>query len=198
MKNKSLKTMAFAPLLLAVALQSACTTTPQTASSEPLRSIPTLDVARYMGTWHEIAKYPNRFQQQCVRNTHAEYSQVGAGHLQVINRCQTSDGSVSEAVGTARQVGPADSSQLKVRFAPAWLSFLPMVWGDYWVIDLDPAYQLVAVSEPRRAYLWVLSRSPAVDEAAYRQLLARLEARGFDLQRLERSLQDGGEQRLPE
>lgn len=193
MNIKNLKTTTFA-LLLAAGVQSACTTTADTASSEPLQSIPTLDVARYMGTWHEIAKYPNRFQQQCVSNTQAEYSLQGAGRVQVINRCQTSDGSVAEAVGTARQVGPADSSQLKVRFAPAWLSWLPMVWGDYWVIDLDPAYQLVAVSEPRREYLWVLSRTPAVDEQAYRRLLARLEARGFDLQRLERSPQDADEQ----
>lgn len=193
MNIKNLKTTTFA-LLLAAGVQSACTTTADTASSEPLQSIPTLDVARYMGTWHEIAKYPNRFQQQCVSNTQAEYSLQGAGRVQVINRCQTSDGSVAEAVGTARQVGPADSSQLKVRFAPAWLSWLPMVWGDYWVIDLDPAYQLVAVSEPRREYLWVLSRTPAVDEQAYRRLLARLEARGFDVQRLERSPQDADEQ----
>lgn len=193
MNIKNLKTTTFA-LLLAAGVQSACTTTADTASSEPLQSIPTLDVARYMGTWHEIAKYPNRFQQQCVSNTQAEYSLQGAGRVQVINRCQTSDGSVAEAVGTARQVGPADSSQLKVRFAPAWLSWLPMVWGDYWVIDLDPAYQLVAVSEPRREYLWVLSRAPAVDEQAYRRLLARLEARGFDVQRLERSPQDADEQ----
>ncbi|HRP25550.1 lipocalin family protein [Thauera sp.] len=197
MNIKNLKTTTFA-LLLAAGVQSACTTTADTASSAPLQSIPTLDVARYMGTWHEIAKYPNRFQQQCVSNTQAEYSLQGAGRVQVINRCQTSDGSVAEAVGTARQVGPADSSQLKVRFAPAWLSWLPMVWGDYWVIDLDPAYQLVAVSEPRREYLWVLSRTPAVDEQAYRRLLARLEARGFDVQRLERSPQDADEQVSPE
>lgn len=93
----------------------------------------------------------------------------------------------------ARQIGPADSARLEVRFAPAILSFLPAVWGDYWVIDLDPAYRLVAVSEPGREYLWVMARTPVVEEAAYRQLLARLEARGFDLARLERTRQGEGE-----
>ena len=91
----------------------------------------------------------------------------------------------------ARQIGAADSPKLEVRFAPAWLSFLPMVWGDYWVIDLDPDYRLVAVSEPSREYLWVLSRTPAVDAQAYEALLARLAARGFDLGKLERTLQQG-------
>ena len=78
-----------------------------------------------------------------------------------------------------------------MRFAPAWLSFLPLVWGDYWIIDLDPDYQLVAVSEPSREYLWVLSRTPAVDAQAYEALLARLAARGFDPGKLERTTQPG-------
>jgi apolipoprotein D and lipocalin family protein len=68
-----------------------------------------------------------------------------------------------------------------VRFAPGWLSFLPMVWGDYWVIDLDPDYQLAAVSEPKREYLWILSRTPTVPRQAYAALLDRLARQGFDL-----------------
>jgi apolipoprotein D and lipocalin family protein len=78
---------------------------------------------------------------------------------------------------------------LQVRFAPAWLSWLPMVWGNYWVIDLDDGYQLVAVSEPKREFLWILSRTPKVSAEAYSALLERLKAQGFDLERLERSRQ---------
>jgi apolipoprotein D and lipocalin family protein len=96
---------------------------------------------------------------------------------------------MTEAVGSARQVGASDSPRLKVRFAPAWLSFLPMVCGHYWVIDLDADHQPVAVSEPKREYLWVLSRTPQVAPAAYEALLARLKARGFDLTRLKVSAQ---------
>jgi apolipoprotein D and lipocalin family protein len=111
------------------------------------------------------------------------------GGVQVINRCRQDSGEMKEALGSGRQIGDATSSKLEVRFAPAWLSFLPMVWGDYWVIDLDPAYQLVAVSEPKREYLWILSRNAKVDPAAYDALLARLSSQGFDLQRLEKTLQ---------
>ena len=78
-----------------------------------------------------------------------------------------------------------------MRFAPAWLSWLPVVWGDYWVVDLDPEYQLVAVSEPQRQYLWVLARQPQVDAQAYAALLGRLKQQGFDLSQLERSPQSG-------
>jgi apolipoprotein D and lipocalin family protein len=160
------------------------------AQPEPLQPIASLDVPRYMGTWYEIAKYPNRFQKQCARNTRADYQAQPDGTLQVLNRCVTAEGKTTEALGAARQVGPADSPKLQVRFAPAWLSFLPMVWGDYWVIDLDPQYQLVAVSEPQRDYLWVLSRTPKVEATDYQALLARLAQRGFDLKRIEPSPQE--------
>lgn len=150
----------------------------------PLTPIASLDVQRYMGTWYEIAKYPNRFQKKCVSQTTAQYHLGADGAVQVINRCREESGNFDEAIGEARQTGPATSPKLKVRFAPAWLSWLPFVWGDYWVVDLDARYELVAVSEPKREYLWVLSRTPVVAPGDYAALLARLKAQGFDLNRL--------------
>jgi len=160
------------------------------SSSQPLRAIASLDLPRYMGTWHEIAKYPNWFQKKCTGETFAEYSLREDGKVRVINRCRLANGEMSEAIGTGRQLGLANSPRLEVRFAPAWLSFLPFVWGDYWVIDLDEDYQLVAVSEPKREYLWVLARTPQVDPQAYARLLERLEQQGFDTTRLEVTRQD--------
>jgi apolipoprotein D and lipocalin family protein len=155
----------------------------------PLEAIASLDVPRYMGTWYEVAKYPNWFQKRCIANTSATYAVQSNGMLQVLNRCQKEDGSMSEALGAAKQVGDANSPKLEVRFAPAWLSFLPFVWGNYWVIDLDPQYQLAAVSEPSRKYLWILSRSKTVEPKAYEALLQRLKQQGFNLDAIEISKQ---------
>jgi apolipoprotein D and lipocalin family protein len=159
------------------------------APPAPLEAITSLDVARYMGTWYEVAKYPNWFQKRCIANTSATYAAQPNGMLQVLNRCQKEDGSMSEALGAAKQVGEANSPKLEVRFAPAWLSFLPFVWGNYWVIDLDPQYQLAAVSEPSRKYLWILSRSKIVEPKAYEALLQRLKEKGFNLDAIEISKQ---------
>lgn len=165
---------------------------PPRAPVPPLVAVPSLDVERYMGTWYEIAKYPNRFQKQCVADTRADYSLMPDGRVQVINRCRLESGEFESANGVARLVGGAGSPKLEVRFAPAWLSFIPAVWGDYWVVDIDDAYRLVAVSEPKRDYLWVLSRTPTVDAARYSALLGRLCAMGFDLDRLETTPQGNG------
>lgn len=162
----------------------------QRASGDPLATIAALDLPRYMGTWYEIAKFPNWFQKKCIGQTRADYSVKPDGRVQVVNRCRLENGETSEAVGVAKQIGPATSPKLEVRFAPSWLSFIPAVWGDYWVIDLDERYQLAAVSEPKREYLWILSRTPKVEPAAYDALLKRLAGKGFDLRALEVTRQD--------
>jgi len=154
-----------------------------------LAPIPALDLPRYLGDWYEIAKFPNRFQRKCVGFTKATYTALPDGRVQVENRCRLQDGTTDVAIGVARQVGPANSARLKVRFAPAILSFIPMVWGDYWVIDLDREYGLAAVSEPGRDYLWILSRTPTVSKAAYDALVARLSGQGLDVRKLVRTPQ---------
>jgi len=151
----------------------------------PLTAVDTLDVQRYLGTWYEIARYPNWFQRKCVGQVTADYALDSDGSLKVLNRCRLADDEFDEAKGTALQQGGTTSARLKVSFAPAWLSFIPFLWGDYWVIDIDADYQLAAVSEPGRDYLWVLSKTPRVDPARYQALLERLAAMGFDIPKIE-------------
>lgn len=170
-----------------VGAQPSSTATAQ-PNAGPLQTIDALDVPRYMGTWFEIAKYPNRFQKKCIADTSAAYQLEPAGTVQVTNRCRIASGEMDVAIGQARQIGTATSPKLQVRFAPKWLALLPFVWGDYWVIDLDDSYQLVAVGEPKREFLWILSRTPNVNAAAYDALAARLQSMGFDPSRLERTV----------
>ena len=174
---------------LALCALTSMNATAPAQSAGPLQAIPQLDVQRYLGRWYEIAKFPNRFQRKCVSDTSAEYSLMPEGGLRVVNQCRVENGKMDQAIGVARQIGGDFSARLEVRFAPAWLSFVPFVWGDYWVVDLDDAYQLAAVSEPKREYLWILSRSPVVDESRYAALLGRLTAMGLDVRKLEKTVQ---------
>jgi apolipoprotein D and lipocalin family protein len=167
-----------------------CSVTSHAQALPPVQTIASLDVTRYMGTWFELAKFPNVFQRRCVSNTRAVYTLNVDNTVQVLNRCRIQDGSTIEALGQAKQIGNATSPVLKVRFAPEWLGWLPLVWGDYWVIDLDDQYQLAAVSDAKREYLWVLSRSPKTDPSQYAALLQRLQQQGFDIDKLEVTTHD--------
>ena len=176
--------------LSAAGLQAQTAPTPASTQA-PLPTIAALDVPRYMGRWYEIAKFPNWFQRKCVADTSANYQLLADGSVEVLNQCRQKNGEMQQALGAARQIGPATSPKLQVRFAPAWLSVLPFVWGNYWVIDLDDRYELVAISEPKREYLWVRSRSPQVEPARYQALLGRLKALGLDTDKLEVTVQRG-------
>jgi apolipoprotein D and lipocalin family protein len=154
-----------------------------------LPTVPSVDLERYTGRWFEIAKYPNKFQKQCVANTAATYAKKTNGRLEVVNECEKSDGTINRAVGEARINKGSNNTKLKVRFAPGFLSFLPAVWGDYWVIDLGPEYEYAVVGEPKREYLWILSRKPEMDEAVYQEISRRVEALGFDPTRLGKTRQ---------
>jgi len=168
----------------------ACSVSLRAQSLPPVQTIASLDVPRYMGTWFELAKFPNVFQRKCVSNTRAVYTLNADNTVQVLNRCRIQDGNTIEALGQAKQIGNVTSPVLKVRFAPEWLGWLPLVWGDYWVIDLDDQYQLAAVSDAKREYLWVLSRSPKTDPRQYAALLQRLQQQGFDVDKLEVTTHD--------
>lgn len=152
--------------------------------------VPTLDLQRYAGRWYEIARYPNRFQKQCARDTTAEYVLGADGRITVTNRCVRADGSTDQAVGVARLATPGGpASKLKVRFAPAFLSFIPQVWGDYWVLALAPDYRYAVVGDPGRNYLWILSRTAQMSAADYRAAVDAAAAQGFDTTRLQRTEQ---------
>jgi apolipoprotein D and lipocalin family protein len=156
-----------------------------TAAQAHLHAVPQLDLARYAGTWYEIAKYPNRYQAMCIANTTATYSIRPDATVEVQNRCRLRDGGYTGVTGTARRVGPSGSAQLEVRFAPAWLSWMSAVWAPYWVFDIDDDYSLAAVGQPGYEYLWILSRTPTVPPARYQALLTRIAAAGYDVTRLE-------------
>jgi apolipoprotein D and lipocalin family protein len=154
------------------------------ARQAELRVVPELDYQRYSGTWFEVARLPFRYQKDCASDVTASYAPRPDGRITVTNRCLRADGTVQEAEGVARRAAGQPPSVLKVRFAPAFLSFLPMVWGDYQVIALGAAYDYAVVATPDRSCLWILSRTPRMDGALYREIVQQAESQGFDVSRL--------------
>jgi apolipoprotein D and lipocalin family protein len=180
-------------LLVASVLLSSAMLARAVAQSQPLATVPSIDVVRYQGIWHQLALYPNRFQASCASNTRAQYSVEPGGTIQVINQCRKANGKDIQAVGQARPARAAalasnqlSPPQLQVRFAPEWLSWLPMVWGDYWVIQLAPDYRYAVVGEPKREFLWVLARETQLSAADWSSIETRLKEQGYDPAKLVR------------
>jgi len=139
--------------------------------SPPLAVVPDVDLARYMGTWYEIAAIPFRFQAKCASDVTATYTLLDDGNVRVVNRCRMEDGAITEATGLARRAsreGP--SGKLKVRSLRRGCHSAVRV-GRLLDHRACAGLQHVAVGVPDRKYLWILSRTPSMDEATLQRIL---------------------------
>lgn len=161
-------------------------TTTERRHLPPLETVALVDLARYVGTWYEIASFPQSFQRGCTATT-ATYTPRPDGEIDVLNRCRQGsvDGKEKTALGRARIADGSTNAKLKVSF------FRPF-WGDYWIIDLAGDYAYAVVGHPGRDYLWILSRTPTMAEPTYQAIVARLQGQGYETSRLVRTLQVAG------
>jgi len=145
---------------------------------QPLETVSNVDLKRYTGLWYEIARYPNRFQKDCV-GSRATYGLKDDGRISVLNECydRTFEGSLRSVKGTARVVDATSNAKLKVTF------FWPFS-GAYWIIDLGRDYEFAVIGHPKRKYLWILSRSKEMDQDLYERILERLKQQDYDTSKL--------------
>ena len=139
--------------LLTAVLQSGCAGAP-----DGVEVVTDFELNRYLGTWYEIARLDHRFERGLSRVT-ANYSMRDDGGVSVVNRgYQISSEEWEEASGKAYFVGAPDIGQLKV-------SFFGPFYGGYNIMELDKDdYQYALVAGPDRSYLWILARSPKLDQ----------------------------------
>ena len=150
--------------------------------AQELQTVPFVDLNKYAGTWYEIAAYPQYFQKGCHCTT-ATYTLSDQGYVIVENRCNRDSvvGKASYIKGKAFVEAGSGNAKLKVQF------FWPFK-AKYWIIDLADDYSYAVVSHPNKKYLWILSRTPHMNEGVYTQIVSRIQAKGFDLGKLKKTI----------
>ena len=147
------------------------------------KAVEKIDVHQYAGKWYEIAHIPMYFQRNCVSDTTAQYTVNSDQTIAVLNSCRTESGKIIASQGLAYPQNEG-MSKLKVSFLPAGLRWLPFTKGDYWVLRVDPEYQVALIGGPSHKYLWILSKKPHLDEAMYQSYLDTARQYGYDLSKL--------------
>lgn len=153
-------------------------------SAAPLPTATSVDLARYAGTWYEIARLPMWFQRHCV-DSKAIYATRPNGAVGVHNECVTENGGLDQIDGVATVVDPKTNARLTVVFDNFFARlFGSSREGNYWILDLDPDYRTSVVGTPDRRFLWILSRTPHIDDATYQRLVERARQLGFPVSNL--------------
>jgi apolipoprotein D and lipocalin family protein len=158
--------------LLAV-FAAGCTGVP-----EGVETVKGFELDRYLGTWHEIARLDHPFERG-LSNITANYSLRDDGGVKVVNRGYNVEKQEwDEAEGKAYFVDDEDVGRLKV-------SFFGPFYGGYNIIELDKeGYEYSMVAGPDRSYLWILSRSPDLDDAVLDRLIAKARELRFPIAEL--------------
>jgi apolipoprotein D and lipocalin family protein len=144
-----------------------------------LETVKVLDINKYVGVWYEIARLPNGFEKglECVTAT---YSIRSDGKIEVINKGHLiKDHSKNKQIKGVAWIPDSDNpAKLKVQF------FWPFS-GKYWVLALDKEYKYALVGDPSRKYLWILSKTKALDDVVYNSLMETAKSKGFDIHKIE-------------
>ena len=137
-----------------------------------------LDIERCLGKWYEISRYDHKFERGLVGVT-ASYFFREDGKIRVVNSGfkETLNGQKSEAIGKAKIPNSKIPSKLKV-------SFFWFFYADYFVLELDKKYQWVIIGSSSDKYLWILFRTPKLEESTYNEILNKVTNRGYNVSEL--------------
>ena len=167
------------------------------AAVPPVKTVTSVDLQQYLGTWFEIAAIPQSFEKQCIGNTSAEYALAENELISVINSCDTANGTRSIATGRAKVVDKISNSKLKVTFVN-FLGWQFLLGGDYWIMAIGENYSYAVIGAPGRDYAWILSRTPVLTEEQIMETKQVLASQGYDTCKLMTTIQISGlQQRIP-
>lgn len=159
-------------LIVLVVFLSACVSVPD--GIEPVKNFQS---NRYLGQWYEIARLDHSFERGLEKVT-AAYSMREDGGIKVINRgYDTSSQKWQEAEGKAYFVGGKTEGHLKV-------SFFGPFYGSYIIFDLGNDYEYSLITSNNRSYLWLLSRTPVIDDKLKVDLINKMAKLGFNTNEL--------------
>jgi lipocalin len=136
-------------------------------------TVESFDLNRYLGTWYEIARFNHIFERGMDHNE-ALYTICEDGTIRVINSA-IKNGEPKRVTGIAKTTN-----------TPALLrvSFFRPFYADYRVLYIDADYQYALVGSKSANYLWILSRTPEISDAAKDTLLTEATRRGYDTSKL--------------
>jgi apolipoprotein D and lipocalin family protein len=167
--------------LVATLMLAAASITVGCAVKEPLRTVPHVDLPRYMGDWYVIANIPYFAEKDCFDSIES-YALRSDGNIDNWFTCRKKsvEAPLERKATALATVKDKDSNAVwRVRF-------FKVISVKYLVLDLDPNYQWVAVWHPSRRYGWIMSRAKTLPEATYQGIVRRLAGQGYDVAKFQK------------
>lgn len=139
----------------------------------------TVDLDKFLGSWYEIARKPVVTERSSFKNIRLEYTLQSENHLNLELRYQTKEGRIGQFHADIKIVNAPDNSKFLIKYLPSIFRYLRK--GHHWIMRIDPQGQVVLIGNPNRKSLWLLARTPQLDENIIEQYLNIAKEAGFKL-----------------
>ncbi len=148
------------------------------AAGQAVTPVPKLDLNRFVGTWFEIVRLPNKLEKHCVSDAMVLYA-LGdkPTQFQVVNSCTIKNGSTDSRNATGKMIGKLGDGRVRV-------TYLWPFSAKYWVLATGPEYEWALVGSPNHKALWVLSKTAAMKPEVLDEIEAKAAAEGYNRSKL--------------
>ena len=151
---------------------SACST------SNPIRTVPKVDLEHFMGDWYVVANIPT-FIERKAHNAVESYELVG--DQQVATTFRFNQGSFDGPLKTYRPTGFVSDDPSNAIWG---MQFIWPIKADYRVIYLNEDYTQTVIGRNRRDYVWIMARTPSIPEADYDAIIDLVTDLGYDAEKI--------------
>ena len=155
-------------LIIPAMTLSACST------STTIRTVPKVDLERFMGDWYVVANIPT-FIERKAHNAVESYELVG--DQQVATTFRFNQGSFDGPVKTYMPTGFVSDDPSNAIWG---MQFIWPIKADYRVIYLNEDYTQTVIGRNRRDYLWIMARTPSIPAADYAAIIDLANELGYD------------------
>jgi apolipoprotein D and lipocalin family protein len=155
--------------IISTLILAACSTHP------PLKKVEKVEISRFMGKWYVIANIPT-FVEKEAHNAVETYSWNNKeNRVDVVFEFNKGSFKGEKKTYTQKAFVIDDSgSEWRIQF------FWPLKFP-YIIMDLADDYSYTVIGVPNRSYIWIMSRTPTLEEKTYQGILKRISGQDYNI-----------------
>ena len=147
-------------------------------SVTPLQTVDHVELERFMGDWYVIANIPTSLEK--------------GAHNAIESYRLDDDGTIATTFtfrkdsfdGTEKEYHPRGFISDTQSNAEWRMQFIWPIKADYRIVWLNETYSTTVIGRNNRDYVWLMARTPTIDEQLYQELVQFITESGYDINAL--------------
>ena len=154
------------------------------SSAQTMKTVPYVDIERFMGDWYVIANIPTFIEKRST-NAIESYYLNKKGEIETTFTFYQDDPSGKKKVYTPKGFIYNTQTNAEWRMQFIWPFKSPFL-----IIDLADDYSYTVIGVPNRKYVWIMAREPQLSDETFSIITQKLAGIGYDISKIQKILQE--------